>query len=114
MTNTAITTTSEDPAIAKDPTVQRYSCCSFSGSAIRDISVVKALNMYMMAIPAMIIVVGEPFRSFDRMMITNMGISENTNALMTVVYCAGTPKIDIPSTMPMVAPKLAPDDTPVV
>ncbi len=42
----------------RDPTFHMYSCSTFSGSARVVMSDVVALNMYMMAIPARIIVVG--------------------------------------------------------
>ncbi len=40
-----------------------------------------ALKMYMIAIPAMIMTVGELFLIFATTMIANIGMSENTNAL---------------------------------
>ena len=50
------------------------------------ITVVMALKMYMTAIPAIIITVGEAFFILATDRITIVGISENMNALITIAY----------------------------
>ncbi|MBO4569150.1 MAG: hypothetical protein J5674_04210 [Candidatus Methanomethylophilaceae archaeon] len=75
-------------------------------------TVLHALNKYITAIPAMIIVVAdEPF-ILDTARIIIIGIKENRNALTTMAYCPLAK--ENPAQTAKVAPSDAPDDMPVV
>ena len=71
-----------------------------------------ALKIYMTAIPAMIIVVGDAPFIFETNRMTAVGINENTNAPITIAYAVLA--ADTPRPIIIVAPKLAPEDIPVV
>ena len=75
-------------------------------------TVVIALNTYMTAIPARIMVVGDALFMAETTTMTAVGIRENMNAFRTSENCPLNRVI--PDTIAMVAPKLAPDDIPVV
>ncbi len=64
----------------RDPTFQMYSCSTFSGSAKVVMSDVVALKMYMMAIPARIIVVGVILLCLDISTIARVGTMARTTA----------------------------------
>ena len=76
--------------------------------------VVIALNRYITAIPARIIVAAEVFLREETRMMTAAGMSENTNAVVTRPIVPPTPVTVNPIPSARVAPNDAPDDIPVV
>ena len=60
----------------------------------------------------MIMVVGDELFSFDTAMMTAMGMRAKTNEFITMEYAP--PTMVRPMVIAMVAPKLAPEDIPVV
>ena len=95
-----------------EPTDQAKMADSFSGSTQSLIIVVIALKMYMTAMPAMIIVVGDAPFIFETSRMTPIGMREKRNAPTTIEYAPLT--TETPSPITSVAPKPAPDDMPVV
>ncbi len=85
--------------------------CSEMPSLIR---VVQALNRYITAIPARIIVAADVFLREETMMMTAAGISEKKNAVVMRPRLPMVPVTVIPNPRARVAPKDAPDDIPVV
>ena len=95
-----------------EPTCHSSTADNESGSPQSFIIVVMALKMYIIAMPAMIMVVGEAFFILETNMIAIVGINAKMNAFRTIEYSSVT--IEAPSTIASVAPNPAPDDTPVV
>ncbi len=75
-------------------------------------TVVRALNMYMTPIPAIMTVVGDALENFDIPAMMRVGTSENRNARMTEEALPNIAKLL--AVIASVAPNDAPDDTPVV
>ena len=69
-----------------------------------------APNRYMIAMPAMIIIVGVADLILLIMTIMEVGMSAKTNALATIP----APPMETPRIMASVAPRVAPAETPVV
>jgi|GEM_PF-2531518 len=68
--------------------------------------------MYITAIPDMIMTVGDALLICDTAIMTNVGMREKRKAFMTMAYLPAATVA--PRVMARVAPKDAPEDTPVV
>jgi len=111
-TTTATKGISVQDARDSEPTCHWYTSSRLFGSAHSIISVVNALKMYITAIPDMIMTVGDVFFICDTAMMTSVGMSEKRKAFITMAYFPAATVA--PRVMAMVAPKDAPEDTPVV
>lgn len=76
--------------------------------------VVAAVKIYITAIPINTIIVGETFLNIAKMMIKDVGISENAKAFTIIPRFPPTGIIFMPKATDMVTPNNAPAEMPVV